>query len=80
MKLIVRVMAHKLHYGNSYRSDLLCFVEVYVADSCCCLCTWCHRSSVGFVATLPVRGNPLCCSPEREVEERRYDALQGEPI
>ena len=30
----------------------------------------------GFVATLHVRGVPLCCSPDREVEERRYDRLQ----
>lgn len=34
----------------------------------------------GFVATFPLRGVPLCCSPNREVEERRHDRLQGESI
>ena len=34
----------------------------------------------GFVASFHLRGVPLCCSPEREVEEKRHDELQGEPI
>jgi hypothetical protein len=34
----------------------------------------------GSVASFHLRGVPLCCSPEREVEETRHDELQGEPI
>jgi len=34
----------------------------------------------GSVATLHLKDVPLCCSPDREVEERRYDRLQGQPI
>ena len=34
----------------------------------------------GFVASFHLRDDPLCCSTEHEVEERRYDELQGEPI
>ncbi len=30
-----------------------------------------------YVASFPLRDVPLCCSTEREVEERLDDALQG---
>src|SRR5262245_26509673 len=32
------------------------------------------------VATFLWKAIPLCCSPDREVEERWYDRLQGEPV
>jgi hypothetical protein len=35
------------------------------------------RGRAGFVATFHLRGVPLCCSTDREVEERRHDRLQG---
>jgi hypothetical protein len=34
----------------------------------------------GFVAPLHAIGVPLCCSPDCEVEERRYDRLQGSQV
>ena len=37
-------------------------------------------SLTGSVASFHLRDVPLCCSTEREVEEKRYDELQGEPI
>jgi hypothetical protein len=39
-----------------------------------------HIQALGSVASFHLRGVPLCCSTEREVEERRYDEFQGEPI
>ena len=33
-----------------------------------------------YVATFPLRGVLLYCSTNREVEERRYDRLQGQSI
>jgi hypothetical protein len=34
----------------------------------------------GFVATLHLMGVPLCCSTDREVEERRHDRFQRQSI
>ena len=34
----------------------------------------------GFVATFHLRGISLCFSTDREVEERRHDRLQREPL
>ena len=44
------------------------------------LATQCnHRTFAGFVATLPVMGIPLCCSPDCEGEEERDGRFGGVP-